>query len=144
MILSFRSGFSTFRFSLKIKSFTKQKMFYRSDIFHDFSISSFGSYFLTSFQVFLEFFDFLEPDFHNFFLQLNKDFFTLNFISGGITQCTKKLFFCYSYGLIEMLLQAWPYRVPSNQELTIINSIFYNLMQSRFIINFLLIQRVYN
>ena len=56
----------------------------------------------------------------------------------------EKVVFCYSYGLIEMLLQAWPYRVPSNQELTIINSIFYNLMQSRFIINFLLIQRVYN
>ena len=61
------------------------------------------------------------------FLQLNQDFFT----SGGITQSTKKLLFCYyhSYGLIEMLLP-WPYRVP-NQELTIINSIFYNLMQRR-------------
>ena len=43
VILSFRSPFSTLRFSLKIKSFTKQNMFYRSDILHDFSISSFYS-----------------------------------------------------------------------------------------------------
>ena len=41
VILSFRSPFSTLRFSLKIKSFTKQNVFYRSDILHDFSISSF-------------------------------------------------------------------------------------------------------
>ena len=41
VILSFRSPFSTLRFSLKIKSFTKQNMFYRSDILHDFSMSSF-------------------------------------------------------------------------------------------------------
>ena len=41
VIFSFRSGFSTLRFSLKIKSFAKQNMFYRSDILHDFSISSF-------------------------------------------------------------------------------------------------------
>ena len=40
-ISSFRSGFLTLRFSLKIESFTKQNMFYRSDILHDFSISSF-------------------------------------------------------------------------------------------------------
>ena len=38
VISSFRSPFSTLRFSLKIKSFTKQNMFYRSGIFHDFSI----------------------------------------------------------------------------------------------------------
>ena len=41
VILSFRSPFSTLRFSLKIKSLTEQNMFYRSDILHDFSISSF-------------------------------------------------------------------------------------------------------
>ena len=38
-------------------------MLHRSDILHDFSISSFKSEFLTSFWVILEFFDFLEPDF---------------------------------------------------------------------------------
>ena len=41
VILSERTTFSTLRFSLKIKSFTKQNMFYRSDILYDFSISSF-------------------------------------------------------------------------------------------------------
>ena len=41
VILSFRSPFSTLRFSLKVKSFSKQNIFYRSDILHDFSISSF-------------------------------------------------------------------------------------------------------
>ena len=41
VILSFRSPFSTLRFSLNIKSFTNQKMFYRIDILHDFLISSF-------------------------------------------------------------------------------------------------------
>ena len=41
VILSFRSPFSTLRFSLKIKSFIEQNMFYRSDILHDFLISSF-------------------------------------------------------------------------------------------------------
>ena len=41
VLLSFRSPFSTWRFRLKIKAFTKQNMFYRSDILHDFSISSF-------------------------------------------------------------------------------------------------------
>ena len=41
VILSFRLPFSTLRFSLKIKSFTKQNVFYRSDIFHEFSVSSF-------------------------------------------------------------------------------------------------------
>ena len=41
VISSFRSPFSTLCFSLKIKSFTKQNMFYRSDILHDFSISTF-------------------------------------------------------------------------------------------------------
>ena len=77
-------------------------------------------------------------------LQLNQDFFYFEFYFRRHHAKHEKVVFCYSYGLIEMLLQAWPYRVPSNQELTIINSIFYNLMQSRFIINFLLIQRVYN
>ena len=41
VILSFRSPFLTLRFSLKIKSFALQNMFYRSYILHDFSISSF-------------------------------------------------------------------------------------------------------
>ena len=41
VILSERTRFSTLRFSLKIKSFTEQNNFYRSDILHDFSISSF-------------------------------------------------------------------------------------------------------
>ena len=41
VILSFRSPFLTLRFSLNIKSFTEQNNFYRSDILHDFSISSF-------------------------------------------------------------------------------------------------------
>ena len=41
VIVSFCSPFSTLQFSLKIKSFTKQNMFYRSDILHDFLISSF-------------------------------------------------------------------------------------------------------
>ena len=41
VILSFRSPFPTWRFSLKIKSFAKQNMFYRSDILHDFSIARF-------------------------------------------------------------------------------------------------------
>ena len=40
-ILSCRSPFSTLRFSLKIRSFKKQNMFYRSDILQNFSISSF-------------------------------------------------------------------------------------------------------
>ena len=40
-ILSCRSPVLTLRFSLKIKSFAKQNMFYRSDILHDFSISCF-------------------------------------------------------------------------------------------------------
>ena len=38
-------------------------MFYKSDILHNFSISSFWSLVFLSFWVFLEFFDFLEPDF---------------------------------------------------------------------------------
>ena len=38
VILTFRSPFSTMRFSSKIKSLTKQNMFYRLDILHDFSI----------------------------------------------------------------------------------------------------------
>ena len=41
VILSFCSPFSTLQFSLKIKSITKENMFYKSDILHDFSISSF-------------------------------------------------------------------------------------------------------
>ena len=41
VILAFRSPFSTLRFSLKIKFFGKQNLFYISDILHDFSISSF-------------------------------------------------------------------------------------------------------
>ena len=41
VILSFRSPFFTLRNSLKIKSLSKQNMFYGSDILHDFSISSF-------------------------------------------------------------------------------------------------------
>ena len=41
VILSVRSPFPTWRFSLKNKSFAKQNMFYRSDILHDFSILSF-------------------------------------------------------------------------------------------------------
>ena len=41
VILSFRSPFSTLRFSLKSKSFAKQNMLNRLDILHDFSISSF-------------------------------------------------------------------------------------------------------
>ena len=40
VILSFCSPFLTLRSSLKIKSFTNQNMFYRSDIFLSFSISS--------------------------------------------------------------------------------------------------------
>ena len=43
VISSFRSPFSTLRFSLNIKSLTKQKLFYRLDILHDFSIWSFQS-----------------------------------------------------------------------------------------------------
>ena len=42
-ILSFRSPFSTLRFRLKIKSFTKQNMFYKSDILRDFLFASFES-----------------------------------------------------------------------------------------------------
>ena len=41
VILAFRSPFSTLRISLKIKYFTKQNMFYRLDILHEFLISSF-------------------------------------------------------------------------------------------------------
>ena len=41
VILSFRSPFSTLRFSLKIKSLAKHNIFHRSNILHDFSISSF-------------------------------------------------------------------------------------------------------
>ena len=41
LILSERSPFSTLRLSLKIKSLTKQIRFYRSDILHNFLISSF-------------------------------------------------------------------------------------------------------
>ena len=40
-ILSKRSKNLTLRFSLKIKTFAKQNMFFRSDILQDFSISSF-------------------------------------------------------------------------------------------------------
>ena len=41
VILPFRSTISTLRFSLKIKYFVEQNIFYRLDILHDFSISSF-------------------------------------------------------------------------------------------------------
>ena len=41
VILSERTTFSTLRFSWKIKYFTEQNNFYRSDILHDFLISSF-------------------------------------------------------------------------------------------------------
>ena len=40
-ILSERSKNLTLRFSLKIKSFAQQNMFYRSDILYNFLISSF-------------------------------------------------------------------------------------------------------
>ena len=41
VILPFRSTISTLRFSWKIKYFVEQNIFYRLDILHDFSISSF-------------------------------------------------------------------------------------------------------
>ena len=40
-ILSERSKNLILRYSLKIKTFAKQNMFYRSDILHSFSISRF-------------------------------------------------------------------------------------------------------
>ena len=43
-------------------------MFYGSDILHDFSISRFLNSILLLFWVILEFFDFLEPDFHGLIL----------------------------------------------------------------------------
>ena len=47
VILSERSKNMTWRYSLKIKSFTKQNMLYKSDILHSFSISSLSKYILT-------------------------------------------------------------------------------------------------
>ena len=43
VISSFRSPISTLSFSWKIKHFVEQNIFYRSDILHDFPISSFLS-----------------------------------------------------------------------------------------------------
>ena len=63
VILSFRSPFSTLRFSLNIKSFAKQNLFYGSDILHDFPISSFLSQVQVPFQANFQFFDFPEPNF---------------------------------------------------------------------------------
>ena len=40
VILLFRSPFSTLRYNFKIKAFTRQNMFCRLDILHDFPISS--------------------------------------------------------------------------------------------------------
>ena len=67
-------------------------------------------------------------------LRLNRDIFCVLFQKKQSRRASRKArkptIFCYnfSYGLIEMLFPHWPYRVP-NQELTIINSIFYNRMQ---------------
>ena len=62
VILSERSKNMTWRYSLKIKSFTIQNMLYKSDILHSFSISSLSKYILTSLWVIVEFFDLLEPN----------------------------------------------------------------------------------